>query len=243
MDYYGVDDNELFRVRNLVARRGVDSTRRTNPQFPLQPYPLQMLGFVKLVDMWQMEWGQKTPNIRYHYVEYGCGAKCEKKCLEGWTGQDVLMFRHGKLNVKGIWNPQPVGKVLGWMAVEFPNVQVHGETAHPEVARPIVYIPVHELLADVLWSIGQQEMLPGTLEHNYGCYEEGIALGWAPGVGAAMCRLAPYPSEDFKTVGHDDFFRGKDDSTMHASGQVTMTDLDVLEEPKGYVGKGKGKEL
>ncbi len=158
MNAHFINEAECARVRALVSQQGIDSTRRVDPRATLLPYPRQMLQFIKDLERWQMAPPQKATNVEYQNVSYGCGYYASHECLEGWSGQDILMFRHGKWNAEGRDEVNHVGPVRGRLAIDYGNVRIQPVTQGMDTAYPIISVPKHASLEWVLRSVGAPEM-------------------------------------------------------------------------------------
>lgn len=136
-----------------------------------------MLQFVKDLESYQMMAPQKAANVRPQLVGYGCGHGPSPACLEGWTGQDILMFRHGTWNRGGVFD--------GFLVVDYGNVTIHQPAEGRTAARAVVDVPRSEGLKWVLASVGGSSMV------NAGANAQGAAnmvggTGFVPGSGALM---------------------------------------------------------
>jgi len=182
----GIDAAESARIQRLVGAQGVDSTRRVHTGTVLTPYPLQMLQFIKDLEKWQMMPPQKATNVKYHNVGYGCGHNGSPACLEGWTGQDILMFRHGRWNTEGVHEPNFVGPFRGWMAIDYGNVTIQPAAQGTNTAFAVIYVPKHESLVEVLRSVGGSNMPVNTAVAALGPQRVEEGAGFVPGNGALM---------------------------------------------------------
>ena len=155
MDHLGVDLTERRSVLQLALRQNQTSRRDTNTAIPLRPLCRRNFEFVMELETWQQRQYQ-PPNTTFNTVSWGCGGTglgVLGNCLVGWTGQGILMYRHGIWNVNPphpsyAWSPLPVG----YLYVDYgeaPVLQLP-ERWRASATRTLIDIPMYTCLYQVL---------------------------------------------------------------------------------------------
>ena len=158
MDHLGVDLAERLSIEQLAYRQNQTSKRNTNVTVPLRPLCPSKLKFVMELDLWQRRQHQPE-NITFNTVSWGCGGTGPgvlDGCLVGWTGQGILMYRHGIWNVNPphpgyAWSPLPVG----YLCIDYgeaPVLQLP-ERWRASATRTLIDIPMYQCLNAVLYGM------------------------------------------------------------------------------------------
>ena len=153
MDRVGVNSVERSSVENLASR--LNQTSKRNTDGPLRPVCPQHLWFMTELEVWQQRQFQ-PPNITFNTVSWGCGGTgpgVQGDCLVGWTGQGILMYRHGIWNVNPphpshTWSPLPVG----YLYIDYGDAPVVKlpEVWRASATRTLIDIPMYKCLYAVL---------------------------------------------------------------------------------------------
>ena len=158
MDHLGVDLAERSSIEQLAHRQNQSSKRNTNVTVPLRPLCPSKLQFVMELETWQRR--QRQPqNMTFNTVSWGCGGTgpgVHGDCLVGWTGQGILMYRHGIWNVNPphpgyAWSPLPVG----YLCIDYgeaPVLQLP-ERWRASATRTLIDIPMYQCLYAVLYGM------------------------------------------------------------------------------------------
>ena len=183
MNQLGVDLTERTSVMQLAARKNETSKRNTRHLYPVCP---PKLHFMKELERWQHRQYQ-PPNLTLNTVSWGCGGTgpgVQGDCLVGWTGQGILMHRHGIWNINPphpsqAWSPLPVG----YLYIDYGEAPIRQrpEGWRAEATRTLIDIPMYKCLYAVLR--GRQS---GPLVQN----DEGYLV---PALGASGPEVAAYP--------------------------------------------------
>ena len=153
MNRVGVNPAERSSIENLALRPNHTSKRNTDG--PLRPVCPQHLWFMMELEVWQHRQFQ-PPNITFNTVSWGCGGTgpgVQGDCLVGWTGQGILMYRHGIWNVNPphpsqAWSPLPVG----YLYIDYGDAPVVKlpEVWRASATRTLIDIPMYKCLYAVL---------------------------------------------------------------------------------------------
>ena len=155
MHRLGVTLEERNSVEALALRHNQTSNRDTN--VPLRPVGHNVLRYMMELEKWQHRQFQ-PPNIIFDTVSWGCGGTgpgVQGHCLVGWTGQGILMYRHGIWNVNpphsfGTWSPQPVGYLyINYGEAPILQLPKDGDW-RAKATRTLIDIPMYSCLYAVL---------------------------------------------------------------------------------------------
>ena len=149
----GVTLGERNSIEALALRHNHTSKRDTKG--PLRPVLPHKFYFMMELDKWQHRQFQ-PPNILFNTVSWGCGGTgpgVQGDCLVGWTGQGILMYRHGIWNVNPphpshAWSPLPVG----YLYIDYGDAPVIKlpEVWRASATRTLIDIPMYKCLYAVL---------------------------------------------------------------------------------------------
>ncbi len=151
MDELGVTLAERRSIELLAYRHNHTSKRVTNVTAPLRPVCPHKVQFMMELKRWQDRLYQ-PPNITFNTVSWGCGGTgpgAPDGCLFGWTGRDILMYRHGIWNANTphpghAWSPPPVG----YLYIDYgeaPVLQLP-ERWRASATRTLIDIPMYQYL-------------------------------------------------------------------------------------------------
>ena len=185
MDHLGVDLAERRSIIQLALRQNQTSKRNTNVTVPLRPVCPHKLNFMMELEKWQHRQYQ-PPNMTFNTVSWGCGGTGPgvlDDCLVGWTGQGILMYRHGIWNVNPphpsyAWSPLPVG----YLYIDYgeaPVLQLP-ERWRASATRTLIDIPMFTCLYAVLCGMSSGPLIhddQGYLVPALGASGPGVPIG------------------------------------------------------------------
>ena len=156
MDQLGVDLAERNSIEQLAIRHNQTSKRTINVTVPLRPLCPRKIRFMTELETWQHR-PYQPPNIAFNTVSWGCGGTgpgVQSDCLVGWTGQGILMYRHGIWNVNPPrpWDAGSPPPPVGYLYVDYgaaPVLQLP-ERWSVSASRTLIDIPMYACLYAVL---------------------------------------------------------------------------------------------
>ncbi len=156
MDQLGVDLAERRSIEQLAIRHNQTSKRTINVTVPLRPLCPSKIRFMTELETWQHR-PYQPPNITFNTVTWGCGGTgpgVQSDCLVGWTGQGILMYRHGIWNVNPPrpWDAGSPPPPVGYLCINYgeaPVLQLP-ERWRASATRTLIDIPMYACLFAVL---------------------------------------------------------------------------------------------
>ena len=208
MDQLGVNAAERKIIQELARKPNQTSKRSTNLSIPLTPFSPRKIQFLMELETWQHR-PYQPPNITFNTVSCGCGGTgpgVQSDCLVGWTGQGILMYRHGVWNANPLhhWDPQSP-PALGFLRIDYGDAPVLQlpERWRASATRTSIDIPMSTCLYAVL-----RGRSPGPLVYD----DEGYLV---PALGASGpdiptgLHLQPRPTQVFVAPEHPRHARGQ----------------------------------
>ena len=155
MEQLGVNVAERKYVQDLALRPNQTSKRSTNMSIPLTRSSPCNIQFIMELETWQHR-PYQPPNITFNTVTWGCGGTgpgVQSDCLVGWTGQGILMYRHGVWNANPLhhWDPKSP-QALGFLRIDYGDAPVLQlpERWRASATRTSIDIPMSTCLYAVL---------------------------------------------------------------------------------------------
>ena len=155
MEQLGANVAERKYIQELALKPNQTSKRSTNMSIPLTHSSPSKIQFIMELETWQHR-PYQPPNITFNTVTWGCGGTgpgVQSDCLVGWTGQGILMYRHGVWNANPLhhWDPQSP-PALGFLRIDYGNAPVLQlpERWRSSATRTSIDIPMSTCLYAVL---------------------------------------------------------------------------------------------
>ena len=208
MDQLGVNPAERRYIEQLSLRQNLTSKRSTNMTLPLTPFSPRKIHFIMELETWQHR-PYQPPNITFNTVAWGCGGTgpgVQSDCLVGWTGQGILMYRHG------VWNANPLHHwdsqsrpALGFLRIDYGDAPVLQlpERWKVEATRTSIDIPMSTCLYAVL-----RGRTPGPLVYDDQGYLVPALGASGPDIPTGI-RLPPRPPQAFVSPENSRHARGR----------------------------------
>ena len=208
MTQLGVNAAERTYVEQLSLRQNHTSKRSTNMTLPLTHFSPRKIHFIMELETWQHR-PYQPPNITFNTVDWGCGGTgpgVQSNCLVGWTGQGILMYRHG------VWNPNPLHHwdsqsppVIGFLHIDYGDAPVLQlpERWKSEATRTSIDIPMSTCLYAVL-----RGRAPGPLVYDDQGYLVPALGASGPDIPTGL-HLAPHPPQAFVLPENSRHVRGR----------------------------------
>ena len=208
MNQLGVDVAEKRYIEQLALRPNQTSKRTSNMAVPLTPFAPRKIQFIMELETWQHR-PYQPPNITFNTVSWGCGGTgpgVQSDCLVGWTGQGILMYRHG------VWNANPLHHwdahsppALGYLRIDYGDAPVLQlpERWRASATRTSIDIPMSTCLYAVL-----RGRSPGPLVYDDQGYLVPALGASGPDIPTGL-QLPPRPLRMFVSPGHSRHARGR----------------------------------
>ena len=219
MEQLGVNVAERKYIQELALRPNQTSKRSTNMSMPLTPISPQKIQFIMELETWQHR-PYQPPNITFNTVAWGCGGTgpgVQSNCLVGWTGQGILMYRHGVWNANPLhhWDPKSP-PAMGFLRIDYGDAPVLQlpERWRSSATRTSIDIPMSTCLYAVL-----RGRSPGPLVYN----DQGYLV---PALGASGPDIPTIPqlpqTQAFVSRGHSSHAPGRRHPARHSSAFISQ---------------------